>query len=137
MGLAAFNRAREQWARENAEILKAEQKKQAAKEKTDKTAAAAASKLITAIDAKAPEAVSVVGARVSYNALTAEQAAMVNDLDKLEAAEKTLLKRLVNDDGNKSAVSAGDPPDDAGGDGTADATDPGSADSGDGDNSPE
>lgn len=99
MGLSAFNRVREQRAREAAVANKEAQKKQAAKEKADKAAAGAASKLIAAIDAENPDAVSVVGARVSYNALTADQTALVDNADKLAQAEKDLLKRLVSSTG--------------------------------------
>lgn len=99
MGLSAFNRVREQRAREAAIADKEAQKKQAAKEKADKAAAGAASKLIAAIDNENPDAVSVVGARVSYNALTADQTALVDNADKLAQAEKDLLKRLVSSTG--------------------------------------
>lgn len=99
MGLSAFNRVREQRAREAAVANKEAQKKQAAKEKADKAAAGAASKLIAAIDIENPDAVSVVGARVSYNALTADQTALVDNADKLAQAEKDLLKRLVSSTG--------------------------------------
>lgn len=95
MGLSAFNRVREQRAREAAIADKEAQKKQAAKEKADR----AASKLIAAIDTENPDAVSVVGARVSYNALTADQTALVDNADKLAQAEKDLLKRLVSSTG--------------------------------------
>ena len=99
MGLSAFNRVREQRAREAAVANKEAQKKQAAKEKADKAAAGAPSKLIAAIDTENPDAVSVVGARVSYNALTADQTALVDNADKLAQAEKDLLKRLVSSTG--------------------------------------
>ncbi len=99
MGLSAFNRVREQRAREAAVANKEAQKKQAAKEKADKAAAGAASELIAAIDTENPDAVSVVGARVSYNALTADQTALVDNADKLAQAEKDLLKRLVSSTG--------------------------------------
>lgn len=99
MGLSAFNRVREQRAREAAIADKEAQKKQAAKEKADRAAAGAASKLIAAIDTENPDAVSVVGARVSYNALTADQTALVDNADKLAQAEKDLLKRLVSSTG--------------------------------------
>lgn len=99
MGLSAFNRVREQRAREAAVANKEAQKKQAAKEKADKAAAGATSKLIAAIDTENPDAVSVVGARVSYNALTADQTALVDNADKLAQAEKDLLKRLVSSTG--------------------------------------
>ena len=99
MGLSAFNRVREQRAREAVVANKEAQKKQAAKEKADKAAAGAASKLIAAIDTETPDAVSVVGARVSYNALTADQTALVDNADKLAQAEKDLLKRLVSSTG--------------------------------------
>ena len=94
MGLSAFNRVREQRAREAAIADKEAQKKQAAKEKADKAAAGAASRLIAAIDTENLDAVSVVGARVSYNALTADQTALVDNADKLAQAEKDLLKRV-------------------------------------------
>lgn len=93
MGLSAFNRVREQRAREAVVANKEAQKKQAAKEKADKAAAGAA------IDTENPDAVSVVGARVSYNALTADQTALVDNADKLAQAEKDLLKRLVSSTG--------------------------------------
>ena len=99
MGLSAFNRVREQRAREAAIADKEAQKKQAAKEKADRAAAGAASKLLAAIDTENPDAVSVVGARVSYNALTADQTALVDNTDKLAQAEKDLLKRLVSSAG--------------------------------------
>ena len=99
MGLSAFNRVREQRAREAVVANKEAQKKQAAKEKADKAAAGAASKLIAAIDTENQDAVSVVGARVSYNALTADQTALVDNADKLAQAEKDLLKRLVSSTG--------------------------------------
>ena len=54
MGLSAFNRVREQRAREAAIADKEAQKKQAAKEKADRAAAGAASKLIAAIDTEKP-----------------------------------------------------------------------------------
>lgn len=41
----------------------------------------------------------MVGARVSYNALTADQTALVDNADKLAQAEKDLLKRLVSSTG--------------------------------------
>ena len=40
-----------------------------------------------------------MGARVSYNALTADQTALVDNTDKLAQAEKDLLKRLVSSAG--------------------------------------
>ena len=55
--------------------------------------------MIAAIDTENPDAVSVVGARVSYNALTADQTALVDNADKLAQAEKDLLKRLVSSTG--------------------------------------
>ena len=96
MGLSAFYRAREQRAQQAALADKESQKKRAAKEKADKAAAGAASELIAAIDAENPDTVSVVGARVSYNALTAEQSALVENADALVQAEKALLKCLVS-----------------------------------------
>lgn len=99
MGLSAFNRAREQRAQQAAVADKEAQKKRAAKEKADKAAAGAASELIAAIDTENPDAVSVVGARVSYNALTADQTALVDNFDKLAQAEKDLLKQLVSNAG--------------------------------------
>lgn len=128
MGLSAFNRAREQRVQENAAADKAAKAELAAKEKADKTAAAAASKLISAIDTKAPDTVSVVGARVSYNTLTAAQAELVKGVSTLEAAEKTLLKKLVGSTESTPSVPAGDPPEDGGAESTGAA---------DGENPPE